>query len=128
MHIYSFEKLQVWKDARLLVKWIYKTSSVFPADEKFGLVMQLRRAAVSVVSNLAEGSSRTSFKDQAHFSQIAYSSLTEILNQLIIGNDLGFLPDEMLTEGRNQIELLTAKIASLRKTQLAKSTKPKLYR
>ncbi|MFC0775999.1 four helix bundle protein [Terrimonas alba] len=124
MHIYSFEKLQVWKDARLLVKWIYKTSSFFPADEKFGLVMQLRRAAVSVVSNLAEGSSRTSFKDQAHFSQIAYSSLTEILNQLIIANDLGFLSDEMLTEGRNQIETVTAKVAALRNAQLAKATKP----
>ena len=53
--------------------------------------MQLRRAAVSIVSNLAEGSARTSYKDKAHFSQIAYSSLIEVLNQLIIANDLGFL-------------------------------------
>ena len=75
MHTYSFEKLEVWKEARELVVWIYSITKEYPSEEKFGLVTQLRRAAVSVVSNLAEGSSRKSAKDQAHFSQIAYSSL-----------------------------------------------------
>ena len=74
MHIYSFEKLDVWMEARQLVKWIYIHTASFPSEEKFGLVMQLRRAAISIVSNLAEGSGRQSSKDQAHFSQIAYGS------------------------------------------------------
>ena len=101
-------------------------TSSFPSDEKFGLIMQLRRAAISVVSNLAEGSARTSFKDKAHFSQMAYSSLIEILNQLIIANDLGFLSDDLLIEGRNKIELLTSKAAALRNTQLSKAANSKL--
>ncbi len=98
MHTYSFEKLEVWKEARELVVWIYAITKEYPAEEKFGLVIQLRRAAVSVVSNLAEGSSRKSAKDQAHFSQIAYSSLLEILTQLIVSGDLHFIPEEKVTE------------------------------
>jgi four helix bundle protein len=86
--------------------------------------MQLRRAAVSIVSNLAEGSARTSYKDKAHFSQIAYSSLIEVLNQLIIANDLGFLSNYLLSEGRCKIELLSSKVAALRNTQLSKLAKP----
>lgn len=126
MHTYSFEKLEVWKDARQLVLWVYKITQSFPAEEKFGLIMQLRRASVSVVSNLAEGSARKSAKDQAHFSQIAYSSLIEILNQLIIAGDLNFITDNIITEVRSKIETLTTKVAALRNAQLAKAglTKP----
>lgn len=126
MHTYSFEKLEVWKDARQLVLWVYKITQSFPAEEKFGLIMQIRRASVSVVSNLAEGSARKSAKDQAHFSQIAYSSLIEILNQLIIAGDLKFINDDIITEGRSKIEKLSTKVAALRNAQLAKAglTKP----
>ena len=125
-HIYSFEKLEVWKEARRLVVWIYTITNSFPADEKFGLTTQLRRASVSVVSNLAEGSARRTAKDQAYFSQIAYSSLVEILNQLIIANDLKFVSNEVLAEGRTIIEALTQKVAALRNAQLARAntTKP----
>ena len=82
--------------------------------------MQLRRATISIVSNLAEGSSRQSPKDQAHFSQIAYGSTIEVLTQLILANDLGFLDDKLLIEGRHLLESLTFKIAALRKSQIAK--------
>lgn len=125
-HVYSFEKLEVWKDARRLVVWVYTITNSFPADEKFGLTMQLRRASVSVISNIAEGSARKTAKDQAYFSQIAYSSLVEILNQLIIANDLKFISDDVLSEGRTKIEILTQKIAALRNAQLARAnvTKP----
>ena len=118
MYQYSFEKLEVWIEARKLVKWIYNTTNLFPAEEKFGLISQLRRAAISVLSNLAEGSARIGSKDKAHFSQTAYSSLIEILNQLIISNDLGFIPDSVLVEGRVLIEELTKKVAALRNSQL----------
>ena len=120
MHIYSFEKQDVWIEARLLVKWIYIHTASFPSEEKFGLIMQMRRAAVSIASNLAEGSGRQSSRDQAHFSQIAYGSTIEVLTQLILANDLGFIDDSLLIEGRNQLESLTSRIAALRKSQQAK--------
>jgi four helix bundle protein len=119
-HQYSFEKLNVWLESRNLVRWICRVTTTFPPDERFGLIMQLRRAAISVVSNLGEGSARKSPKDQAHFTQIAYSSLIEILNQLIIANDLSFLSDELLIEGRTKIETHTSQIAALRTSQLVK--------
>lgn len=116
--IYSFEKLKVWEESRLFVKWIYDTTESFPTSERFGLSGQLRRASVSVVSNLAEGSARKSPKDQAHFFQIAYSSLIEVLNQLIVSTDLGFMSNEKLKEGRSSIELLTPRVSSLRNASL----------
>ena len=119
-HIYSFEKLDVWMEARKWVVWIYKITENFPTEERFGLISQIRRAALSVVSNLAEGSARKSSKDQAHFSQMAYSSLIEVLNQLIISTDLKFITDEILKEGRSLIEGLTSKVAALRNAQLAR--------
>ena len=64
---YGFEKLQVWQDARQLVKIIYKLTAKYPSSEKFGLTNQMRRCAVSISSNLAEGTGRNSSKDQAHF-------------------------------------------------------------
>ena len=121
MKRYSFENLEAWKDSRIFVKWLYGITETFPMSEKFGLVSQMRRAAVSVVSNLAEGSSRKSFKDQAHFSQISYSSLLEVLNQVILSNDLGFLNDSKLLEGRELIESLTRKIGGLRNYQINKA-------
>jgi four helix bundle protein len=121
MHTYTFEKLEVWKLARRLVVWIYNTTNSFPKDEKFGLAMQLRRASVSVVSNLAEGTARNTPRDQSHFTQVAYSSLIEILNQLIISNDLNFVNNELLAEGRERIEQLSRKTAALRNSQLKKS-------
>ena len=121
-HSYSFEKLDTWKEARAWVTWIYKNTTEFPAEEKFGLVNQIRRASISVVSNLAEGSARKSPKDQAHFYQLAYSSLIEVLNQLIISNDLSFINDSKLTEGRTMIENLTSKVAALRNARLSKTS------
>lgn len=123
MHIYSFEKLNVWKEARQLVVWIYSITKSFPADEKFGLTMQLRRASISVLSNLAEGSARKTAKDQGYFSQIAYSSLVEILNQLILASDLQFVDESVLMDGRKKVENLTIKVAALRNVQLSKTAK-----
>lgn len=69
MFTYSFEKLQVWQESRLLVKELYAALKTFPDNEKYGLGSQIKRAAFSVSSNIAEGATRTSFKDQAHFYQ-----------------------------------------------------------
>ena len=120
--VYSFEKLECWQHARKLAVWIYQHTKNFPAEEKFGIVSQMRRAAVSVASNIAEGTSRKSKKDQANFSVIAYSSTIELLNDLIISNDLAFLTNKQYTEGRELIERQTFLIATLRQSQLRKKT------
>ncbi len=79
MYVFSFEKLEVWKESILLVKTIYKLTDNFPSTEKFGLISQLRRASISISSNLAEGTSRNTNKDKAYFSNVAYSSTMEVL-------------------------------------------------
>ncbi len=121
-YIFSFEKLQVWIDSKELVKLIYATTAKFPDKEKFGLSNQLRRASVSVASNLAEGSYRVTNKDKAYFSTIAYSSLMEVLNQIIISKELKFIAKDDYMVLREQIEKISNKLNALRKTQLNSST------
>jgi four helix bundle protein len=113
LHTYSFEKLEAWKESRKLVRQIYQLTKTFPDSEKFGLMSQMLRAAISVSSNLAEGSGRATVKDQNHFYRMAYSSLLEILNQLILALDLEFISSKDYESSRRQIELCTRLTASL---------------
>ncbi|MBS2098560.1 four helix bundle protein [Carboxylicivirga linearis] len=115
MYTYSFEKLEIWQLSRKLVKEIYSVTSKFPESEKFGLTNQLRRAAVSISSNIAEGNGRNSKKDKARFIEIAYSSLLEVLNQLILSNDLDFITENVLSKFRIQINELSNKLNSFHK-------------
>ena len=117
MKVYSFEKLECWQQARHLAVWVYSATKNFPTEEKFGMISQMRRAAISIASNIAEGTSRKTAKDQSHFSTISYSSTIELLNDLIIANDLKFLTDGQYMEGRDKIEKQTLLIAGLRKSQ-----------
>lgn len=112
--MYQFEKLTVWHDARILAKMIYSATQSYPKSEIFGLSSQLRRASISVSSNLVEGSGRKFPKDQSRFYEIAYASLLEVLNQLIVSVDLGFLPEEELPKLRQQIEQISSKLSKLR--------------
>ena len=116
MYTYSFEKLSVWQHSRELTKEIYIVTSSFPGDEKYGLVSQMRRAMISVSSNIAEGSSRKSDKDQARFYTMAYSSLVELLNQLILSFDMDFINEEKYFELRKKIELISNQLNGLRKS------------
>ena len=116
--MYSFEKLHVWADIRSMIKDVYELTAKLPEIEKFGLVMQMRRAAISVSSNLAEGSSRTSPKDQAHFYQMAYSSMMELLSQFIVSFDLKYISESNYLDIRQDIEGITYKLNSLRSTAL----------
>ena len=84
---FSFEKLNVWVDSKELIKIIYNITKSFPDEEKFGLTNQLRRASISVTSNLAEGTSRNTNKDMAHSTTLSFSSLMEVLNQIIIAHE-----------------------------------------
>jgi four helix bundle protein len=115
---FSFEKLHVWVDIRNMIKEIYTITSAFPENEKYCLVNQMRRAAISISSNLAEGAARTSLKDQAHFYQLSYSSLMEVLSQLIVCNDLGLISEDQYLGIRKQIDFISFKLNALRKSTL----------
>jgi four helix bundle protein len=93
--MFGFEKLEVWQKAIDFADTVYLVTRHFPADERFGLTNQMRRAAVSISSNIAEGSARIAKKDFARFIEIATGSLYEVNSQGFIGRNQGFLrPDE----------------------------------
>ncbi|WP_218054491.1 four helix bundle protein [Anaerophaga thermohalophila] len=83
--------MEIYQLSKELVKDIYKLSSSFPSDEKYALVQQINRAAVSVVSNIAEGTSRNGSQEKIHFINVSYSSLMEIVCQTEIALELGYL-------------------------------------
>src|SRR3984893_9076723 len=105
---YSFERLRVWQAARELAKEIYLITAKFPQRETYGLTGQCNRAVVSIAANLAEGSSRQSRKDQAHFSEIAYGSLMELACLLILSKDIGILSEKSEKNLQQSIEKVTA--------------------
>ena len=125
---YSFEKLDVWQKARTYVSTIYKLTEYFPDVEKFGLISQLRRATISIVSNIAEGTSRSSLKDQIRFTEIAYGSAIETYCQLIISLDLGFIDSMTFESIKIQLNEITIKLSGLKNSQIKRlneqSTKP----
>lgn len=110
---YSFEKLDVWNDARHFVKEIYKITSSFPEKEKFGLSSQMQRASVSIVSNIAEGVSRNSVKEQIRFVEIAYGSLMEVYCQLFIAMDLNYLISELFETIKVEVNKIANKLNAL---------------
>lgn len=120
---FPYEKLQVWHMAKEFAKKVYLVTKQIPNSEQFGLTSQVRRAAVSTLSNIAEGSTRTSKKDQAHFSQLAYSSLMEAACQLQLAQEIGYFSYEAYTELRKDISTLSAKINALHRSQLGSTRK-----
>ena len=96
--MHRFKELEIWKKSRIFCVKIYSATSAFPSEEKFGLTNQLRRATVSIPSNIAEGSSRQSNKDFARFLEIAIGSAYEIETQLLIAFDLGYINQIKLDE------------------------------
>jgi len=92
--MFNFEKLDVWQKAIDFADLVYNRTRGFPADERFGLTNQMRRAAVSVSSNIAEGTSRISQTDFARFIEIASGSVFEVVSQSFIGRRQGFLTEE----------------------------------
>jgi four helix bundle protein len=90
----SFQDLKVWQKAHQLVLEVYKVTRSFPAEERFGLVSQMRRAAVSIPANIAEGFARRGIKDKLNFYNISNSSLEELKYYLILSEDLKYLPSK----------------------------------
>lgn len=112
---YSFEKLVVYKTAKQLVKSVYHLLDKFPPTEKFALCDQIRRAIISVPSNIAEQSGRTSYKERIHFLDIAYGSLMECYCQLDIALDLGYITNDDYDSVRNQFFDTSRLIIGLKK-------------
>lgn len=118
MYKFSFEKLEVWKNTKQLTLVVYHFIESFLQSKKYGLTSQIFRASVSISSNLAEGTSRKTKKDKAHFTTMAYSSLMKLLNQIIISKDLSFLQEQDYEFIRKQIDHIANQLNSLRKYQL----------
>lgn len=96
--IASFRQLETWQEAHKLVLMIYQTTQSFPADERFGLVSQMRRAAVSVPANIAEGFKRHGLQDKIRFYNVAEGSLEELKYFIFLSHDLGYIAtDQDLT-------------------------------
>jgi len=91
--IKEFTDLEAWKEAHKLVLLVYMTTKKFPPDELFGLVSQLRRASISITSNIAEGFSRYHYADRIRFYYMARGSLSEVQNQLLASRDLQYIPN-----------------------------------
>ena len=116
----KFKNLIVYQKSKELVKQLYALLKQFPDDERFALCGQMRRAAISVPSNIVEGMARLSTKDQSHFLNIAYGSLMELYAQLDIAHDLGYLTEKEFIKIETQIDEIDKMIVSL--TYIRKQT------
>ncbi|MBK7917368.1 MAG: four helix bundle protein [Chloroflexi bacterium] len=117
----DFRQLQVWQKSHQLVLQVYGIIQAFPASEGYGLSQQMRRASVSVPSNIAEGSGRGSDKEFAHFAQIAIGSISELEYQLLLAKDLGYLNASRYQELSLQITEVKRMLIGLRKKLKANS-------
>ncbi len=116
--MFRFEKLDVWQKSVEFADRVYAVTREFPADERFGLTSQMRRAAVSVSSNIAEGSGRSSDKDFAHFVGIAYGSLMEVVSQAQVAVSQSFLTLQTKSELYGRAEELARMLSGLRASLL----------
>jgi len=113
--IKSFTDLYAWKEGHKLVLVVYKVTERFPQKETFGLTSQMRRCAISITSNIAEGFSRTTSKDKRQFYSIAQGSLTELQNQLLISRDIGYLENTRFQEIAQQTILVNKLLNGLKR-------------
>lgn len=107
MKKHNFKNLEVWKKSRKFVADVYTLSARFPSEEKFGVIMQIRRATISISLNISEGSGRGTNKDFSHFLDMAYGSAMEVENLLYLCFDLKFIKEEeqnKLVEQVNEIQ------------------------
>ena len=121
MHLYAFERLDVWQVSRAFVKEVYRLLAQFPDFEMYNLTNQIRRAAVSVSLNIAEGTSRNSLKEQSRFSEVTYGSLLEVHCSLLIAKDLGYIDGNDLSGIFVRIQELSNKLNALKQSQIRRS-------
>lgn len=112
----SFKNLEVWKKAMALAKATYTLTADFPKEEIYGLTSQIRKCAISVPSNIAEGSARRAPKEFIRFLNIAEGSLAELETQLILAGDLGFLNSSYIKKSEEEITAIGKMLSGLRKS------------
>ena len=113
---FGFERLDIWQNSRILVKDVYQMVAKFCQEEKYGLSDQLRRAVISIPSNIAEGSGRFSIKEKIHFTEIAYGSLMEVVCQTILAVDLGLATEIDKEQILIKAELLKRQLSAYRRS------------
>ena len=116
---YHFKNLDAYKESKKLVKMVYGLLKQFTKEEQYALCDQLRRAVISVPSNIAEGSGRTSAKDQAHFIEMAYGSLMEVECQIDIAYDLSYISQDNINQVEKLIDVVAALLSGLRNKYLS---------
>lgn len=116
-YTYYFEKLRVGQDVRKFVDEIYLVTDSFPNSERFNLISQMRRAAVSVATNLVEGMGKNTGKEQSHFTTTAFSSLMEVLVLLILSSDRKYINPDSLENLRILIDKISLQLNALKKKQ-----------
>lgn len=114
--MHRFKELNIWKESRRFASHMYALTNSFPPAEKFGLANQLRRASVSIPSNIAEGASRTSNKDFARFIEISIGSAYEIDTQLLIALDLKFLNEREHKEINDKLQSIIKMMSKFKST------------
>ena len=114
MSRFGFQRLEVYQLSKALVMKCYQLTNRFPQEEKFALVQQINKAAISIPSNIVEGYGRMTAKDKRHFLNVAYSSLMELVCQFEIADALGYLPKSALTDVLDHVFILSIKIGNFR--------------
>ena len=120
---FRFEKLTVWRDARSLNRSVYQLTRLFPTEELFALTSQIRRAAVSVSANIAEGSGRNSDRDFAHFLEQAYGSLMELAALVYLALDVGYVSQDASATLFDEVEKLARGLAALNRSLRVQQSK-----
>lgn len=116
--MFGFEKLEVWQKSIEFADCVYDATQAFPTEERYGLTNQMPRCAVSISSNIAEGSSRGSSKDFARFLEIAYGSTLECVSQMHIAKRRQYLPPDVFDDLYRRANQLTRMLSGLRASQL----------
>ena len=114
MNIFSFENLKVYQISRDLVKYIYIIQNSFPKEERYSLCDQVRRAAVSITANLAEGSGRQSIREKIHFIEVAFGSMTEVFCELQTACDLNYITTDQFDSLRPKFKEVAKMLSGLR--------------
>ena len=114
--MHNYKELKVWQKARELVKFIYKLTKNYPKEEIYSLTSQVRRSAISIPSNIAEGAGHTSNKEFSRFLEIAYASTCELDTQIILSYDVDFINQNELNDSSSYIEELQKMLSGLIKS------------
>lgn len=110
----SFRNLDAYIEGKNIIQEVYRLLKGFPPEERYAMCDQLRRAAISITSNIAEGSGRVSIKEKIHFIEISYGSLMEVLSQLDVACDLGYISNDVFIDIEQKIDHEARLISGLR--------------